>query len=111
MDEANNETHGFDPGLKHNALVPANNPEWLACIVDRGARMLERDKNHPSVLIWSVGNESGYGPGARPVLDCIFGNFFKFEWDVALQHGLQHSMLAYDRDQPSIAVQSRAKQQ
>ncbi|KAK9846491.1 hypothetical protein WJX81_005231 [Elliptochloris bilobata] len=62
MDEANNETHGFDPGLKHNLLVPANNPEWLACIVDRGARMLERDKNHPSVIIWSVGNESGYGP-------------------------------------------------
>lgn len=74
MDEANNETHGFDPGLKHNLLVPANNPEWLACIVDRGARMLERDKNHPSVIIWSVGNESGYGPGAHPVLGQVFGS-------------------------------------
>jgi hypothetical protein len=64
VDEANVETHGFDARLDNNAVVPAQNPAWLACIVDRGVRMLERDKNHPAVIIWSLGNESGYGPGA-----------------------------------------------
>ncbi len=39
----------------------------MAAIVDRGLRMLERDKNQPSVIIWSLGNESGYGPGQPPL--------------------------------------------
>ena len=55
-------THGFDPTLHNNAIVPANNPLWLHSIVDRGIRMVERDKNQPSVIIWSLGNEAGYGP-------------------------------------------------
>ena len=63
VDEANVETHGFDARLDNNRVVPAQNPLWLASIVDRGVRMLERDKNHPSIIIWSLGNESGYGPG------------------------------------------------
>lgn len=62
LDEANYETHGFDPTLHNNAIVPANNPLWLHSIVDRGVRMVERDKNQPSVIIWSLGNEAGYGP-------------------------------------------------
>ncbi|EIE18998.1 hypothetical protein COCSUDRAFT_20201 [Coccomyxa subellipsoidea C-169] len=62
VDEANVETHGFDPALNNNRVVPANNPLWLHAIVDRGMRMLERDKNHPSIIIWSLGNEAGYGP-------------------------------------------------
>ena len=63
MDEANVETHGFDPALNNNRVVPAQNPIWMHAIVDRGMRMLERDKNFPSIIIWSLGNESGYGPG------------------------------------------------
>ena len=43
-------------------VVPANSPAWTAAIVDRGARMVGRDRNHPCVIIWSLGNESGYGP-------------------------------------------------
>ncbi|CAL8464023.1 g3558 [Coccomyxa elongata] len=62
VDEANVETHGFDPALTNNRVVPANNPLWLHAILDRGMRMLERDKNHPSIIIWSLGNEAGYGP-------------------------------------------------
>ncbi|KAK9814513.1 hypothetical protein WJX72_007158 [[Myrmecia] bisecta] len=62
MDEANVETHGFDPGLQNNAIVPAANPLWLHSMVDRMVRMVERDKNFACVCIWSLGNESGYGP-------------------------------------------------
>ena len=61
VDEANVETHGFDPGLCNNESNPACSPLWLASIVDRGVRMYERDKNHACVLMWSLGNESGYG--------------------------------------------------
>lgn len=62
LDEANVETHGFDPALHNNPIVPASNPIWLHSIIDRGIRMVERDKNQPSVIIWSLGNEAGYGP-------------------------------------------------
>lgn len=55
MDEANIETHGIRGAL-------ANDPAWQAAFLDRGIRMVQRDKNHPSVIIWSLGNESGYGP-------------------------------------------------
>lgn len=62
MDEANVETHGFDPGLHNNAVNPANSPIWFHAILDRGIRMFERDKNFPCIFQWSLGNESGYGP-------------------------------------------------
>jgi beta-galactosidase len=55
IDEANIETHGVRGLL-------ANDPAWHQAFLDRGIRMVERDKNHPSVIIWSMGNESGYGP-------------------------------------------------
>ncbi|MFV0366414.1 MAG: glycoside hydrolase family 2 TIM barrel-domain containing protein [Mangrovibacterium sp.] len=55
IDEANHETHGIGGLL-------ANNPDWYAAIMDRTVRMVERDKNHPSVIIWSLGNEAGRGP-------------------------------------------------
>jgi len=55
MDEANIETHGLRGLL-------ANDPRWHAAFMDRAIRMAERDKNHPSVIFWSMGNESGYGP-------------------------------------------------
>jgi beta-galactosidase len=61
IDEANVETHGFDPGLRNNPVNPACSPVWLSSIVDRGVRMFERDKNHACVIMWSLGNESGYG--------------------------------------------------
>lgn len=62
MDEANIEVHhyGNDRG---NRLT--NDPEWKAAYLDRVQRMVERDKNHPSVIIWSMGNESGDGPNAE----------------------------------------------
>jgi len=60
IDECDLETHGFgqQPGWRGN---PANNPEWEDALVDRMVRMVERDKNHPSVILWSLGNESNCG--------------------------------------------------
>ncbi|MBE2212934.1 MAG: DUF4981 domain-containing protein [Opitutaceae bacterium] len=55
MDEADLETHGLRGQL-------ASEPRWAAAFLDRAVRMAERDKNHPSVILWSLGNESGYGP-------------------------------------------------
>ncbi|CAG9460844.1 unnamed protein product [Pedinophyceae sp. YPF-701] len=60
-DENNFETHGFDPLLTDNERSPACAPMWMAPIMDRCMRMLERDKNFPSIIIWSLGNECGYG--------------------------------------------------
>ena len=55
IDEANIETHGLGGKL-------ANDPAWSQAFMERGMRMVERDKNHPSIIFWSLGNESGMGP-------------------------------------------------
>jgi beta-galactosidase len=54
MDETDIEEHGLRGGL-------AADPDWAAAFLDRAIRMAERDKNHPSVVMWSLGNEAGYG--------------------------------------------------
>ncbi len=49
---------------KHRPLtcqLVYSSPDWTAAFMDRAIRMAERDKNHPSVVFWSLGNESGYG--------------------------------------------------
>jgi len=58
VDEANIESHGMGYGKESLA----NFPEWLDAHLNRTMRMFERDKNHPSVIIWSLGNEAGDGP-------------------------------------------------
>ncbi|NLR91761.1 glycoside hydrolase family 2 TIM barrel-domain containing protein [Flammeovirga agarivorans] len=58
IDEANVESHGF--GYKENETL-ANNPKWEKQHVERIEAMVERDKNHPSVIMWSFGNEAGNG--------------------------------------------------
>lgn len=55
MDEANIETHGLRGKL-------ASDTEWHAAFLERAVRMAERDKNFTSIISWSLGNESGYGP-------------------------------------------------
>jgi beta-galactosidase len=59
IDECDLETHGFGPyGWKGN---PSDVPMWKDACLDRMARMVERDKNHASILMWSLGNECGTG--------------------------------------------------
>jgi beta-galactosidase/beta-glucuronidase len=54
IDEADLESHGMFDRL-------ASDPAWTAAFLDRARRLVARDKNHPCVIIWSLGNESGYG--------------------------------------------------
>ncbi|GFH14899.1 Bgal_small_N domain-containing protein, partial [Haematococcus lacustris] len=62
VDEANVETHGFDPLFRNNTAHPACSPTWAAAILQRGVDMYERDKTQPCIIMWSLGNESGHGP-------------------------------------------------
>lgn len=59
IDETDLETHGVEHIGSANLL--SNDPEWEEAYVDRAKRMVARDKNHPSIIMWSLGNESGFG--------------------------------------------------
>lgn len=61
IDECDLETHGFGMAPMHWEGNPAGDAKWEGALVDRMVRMVERDKNHPSVIIWSLGNESHFG--------------------------------------------------
>jgi len=60
VDEANIETHGVIPMSRL-----ADDPSWAGAFLERMTRMVSRDFNHASVIIWSLGNESGYGANHR----------------------------------------------
>jgi len=64
IDEANAESHGFYHQL-------CRDPRYAMAFLERGRRMVERDKNHPSIIAWSLGNESGYGANHESVAGWI----------------------------------------
>lgn len=70
-DEADIECHGLGiyekADKEHN--LPTNNDDYTEMMLDRGERMLERDKNHVSIIMWSVGNESCYGKNNRRMME------------------------------------------
>jgi len=61
MDECNLESHGL------TQKIPADDDKWRAACVDRMVNMVARDKNHPSIVIWSLGNEAGIGKSDNTV--------------------------------------------
>lgn len=63
MDEADLECHGCQMAVEGtNPASPlSDNPSWEAAYLDRAMQMVQRDKNHPSIICWSLGNESFYG--------------------------------------------------
>jgi beta-galactosidase len=68
IDEANLESHGI------SNVLPASKSEWTDNCVDRIKSMVERDKNHPCVLIWSLGNEAGRGSNFQVMANWVHQN-------------------------------------
>ena len=71
IDEADLETHGFGYDAED---IPARLPQWRSSFIDRAVRMVERDKNHPCIIMWSLGNESGYGQNHDAMAEWIRAN-------------------------------------
>ena len=73
MDENNLETHGsWKYGQETDkGAIPGSDPQWTAAVLDRVHSMFQRDKNHPSVLIWSLGNESFGGENFIKMYDFL----------------------------------------
>ena len=67
MDEANQESHGY--GYANHEM--GEDPAWRVPHVDRAVSLVERDKNHPSVILWSLGNEGGVGPNLKAMHDAV----------------------------------------
>ncbi|WP_103063515.1 glycoside hydrolase family 2 TIM barrel-domain containing protein [Actinomyces qiguomingii] len=95
MDECDLETHGFEAhGWRGN---PTDNPAWREALVDRARRMVERDKNHPAILFWSLGNESGTGRNLAAMSQWIKhrdpGRLIHYEADFAGAYTDVHSRM------------------
>ena len=97
VDEANVESHGYGYGeqsLSHRA-------EWTKATIDRNRSMVERNKNHPSVVIWSYGNEAGPGENFKAVEKWIKGRdttrptHYERDWSVADMEGCQYPAVAW----------------
>jgi len=67
MDEANQESHGY--GYANHEM--GEDPEWERAHVDRAVSLVQRDKNHPSIIFWSLGNEGGVGPNLKAMREAI----------------------------------------
>ncbi|WAA09276.1 glycoside hydrolase family 2 TIM barrel-domain containing protein [Fervidibacillus albus] len=89
IDETNLETHGtWKYGQKEEGeTIPGSKPEWTETVLDRCQSMFQRDKNHPSVIIWSLGNESFGGDNFLKMHD-----FFKKNDPTRIVHyeGIYH---------------------
>lgn len=63
IDETDLECHGFELTERYDWIT--DDPRWKTAYVDRMRRTLQRDKNHPSIIMWSLGNESDFGDNFR----------------------------------------------
>ena len=67
MDEANQESHGYGYANK----VMGEDQDWRDAHVDRAVSLVQRDKNHPSVILWSLGNEGGVGSNMKAMREAV----------------------------------------
>ena len=101
-DEADLECHGAASVISKDHIF-TNNPDWQPVYVDRARRMLERDKNHPSIVMWSVGNESGAGINHRAMVE-----YYKLRDNSRLVHLEDESRMAYHLDENPTASEKKA---
>jgi len=99
IDEANIETHEFGKG-RENKL--ANSPDWEQAHVERIQRMAFRDRNHPSVILWSFGNEAGEGPNFAACSKWLkaFDTSRPIHYEGASSQGLMDYVDVYSRMYP-----------
>ena len=107
IDETDIETHGFVtrcPGVGWDHATcpqdwPNMIPAWREAYVERAQRMVERDKHHPCVIMWSLGNESGYGDNQRAMADWIHNrdNTRPVHYETASAMGLFEGTDVYSR--------------
>ena len=114
IDEADNESHGvnelvvgksdWEYTMRMWMSVIADSPDWIEPIVDRAQRLVSRDKNRPCVLIWSMGNEGGYGRAFEAAL-----KWTKEADPTRLTHyeGAQYTSLKRDDDFSNLDLYSR----
>ena len=97
VDEANVESHGYGYGVESLSHCTA----WRKATVDRNMAMVERNKNHPSVVIWSYGNEAGPGENFAAARDAIKARdlsrptHYERDWEVADMEGCQYPGVAW----------------
>ncbi|MFG2869386.1 glycoside hydrolase family 2 TIM barrel-domain containing protein [Streptomyces sp. NPDC048338] len=101
IDECDLETHGFQRlGWRGN---PVDDARWTPALLDRAARMVERDKNHPSVILWSLGNECGTGAGLAAMADAIRerdpSRLLHYEGDRSCEHTDVYSRMYATHDE------------
>ena len=98
IDEANLEAHGSWslPGdvLTEDTIVPGSKREWEGACVDRVNSMMRRDYNHPSVLIWSLGNESYVGD--------VFRAMYKHVHDIDPNRPVHYEGVTHNRDYDDV---------
>jgi beta-galactosidase len=79
------ETHGFV--VNDWRRNPSDDPQWRAALLDRMQRTIERDKNHPSIVMWSLGNECGTGQNLAAMAELVHGRdpsrpvHYEGDWD------------------------------
>ena len=97
VDEANVESHGYGYGV--DSL--SHQPSWRKATVARNLAMVERNKNHPCVVIWSYGNEAGPGENFAACRDAIKARdttrptHYERDWSVADMEGCQYPGVAW----------------
>ena len=98
IDETNLETHGTwsSPGdvVMSDTAVPGSDERWLGACVDRVANMIGRDRNHPSVLIWSLGNESYAGD--------VFRAMYRFAHAADPTRPVHYEGMTWNRDYEDV---------
>jgi beta-galactosidase len=84
IDEADIETHGV-----RNKGIPGSEPLWTDAVLDRIERMVLRDRNHPCIIMWSLGNEAGFGYNfllmKNKAKELDYTRFIHYEGDTTLK--------------------------